>query len=151
MPDSAQNTPPKGDMEKAEKYINQLVELINQKKILVDHTDLSRFDPSTVQDHYTLKLEDYQIEISRSKHTESDKFSHVMIFNNFKNLSEGLPEKVILAFTYLTDGQFSKFKLVADRQIEERRKAEEEKQFNEALKPIDNLLDQASGEVSNKS
>lgn len=144
MSDPDQKTPPKGDSEKAEKYINQLVELINQNKLLVFHTDLKKFDPTSLQDHYTIALTDYQIEISHSKQPNSGKDSFVMIFNNFKHLAQGNGEKVILAYIYLADAQFSKFRIVADRQIEERRRLEEEKRFKEALVPIDNLLNQVS-------
>lgn len=142
MSDTNQTNPPKGDFDKADKYINQLAELINQKKIEVFHTDLKKFDPTTLQDHYTIKLQDYQIEISHSKQANTGKDSFVMIFNNFKNLSDGNGAKAILAYIYLADSHFSKFKIVADRQIEDRRRAEEEKRFKEALAPIDNLLSQ---------
>ncbi len=143
MSDTNQTNPPKGDFDKADKYINQLAELINQKRIEVFHTDLKKFDPTTLQDHYTIKLQDYQIEISHSKQPNTGKDSFVMIFNNFKNLSDGNGAKAILAYIYLADSHFSKFKIVADRQIEDRRRAEEEKRFKEALAPIDNLLSQA--------
>lgn len=148
MSDTNQTNPPKGDFDKADKYINQLVDLINQKRIEVFHTDLKKFDPTALQDHYTIKLQDYQIEISHSKQANTGKDSYVMIFNNFKNLSDGKGEKAILAYIYLADSHFSKFKIVADRQIEERRRAEEEKRFKEALVPIDNLLNQVQTQTS---
>jgi len=138
-------TPPRGDFEKAERYINQLVSLINQNKIEVGHTDLKRFDPTSLRDHYTISLREYQIEISHSKHVNTEKDSYVMIFNNLKNLSAGSGDKVILAYIYLADSQFSKFKIVAERQIQEKEKAEEEKKFKNALQPIDDLLNQAQG------
>lgn len=153
-----QKSPPKGDHEKAEKYVNQLTELINQNKLQVIRTDLKKFDPSSLYDHYTISLDDYQIEISHSKQPDSDepsspegKHSFVMIFNNFKNIAEGRGEKVILAYIYLTDAQFSKFKIVAGRQIEEKRRAEEAMRFKEAMAPIDNVLDQASSQPSSES
>ncbi len=147
MSDSSNQTPPRGDFEKAERYINQLVGLINQNKIEAFRTDLKKFDPTTLHDHYSVSLRDYQIELSHSKQPDSNKDSYVMIFNNLKQLSEGRGEKVILAYIYMTDSQFGKFKLVADRQIEQKRKAEEEKRFSEALAPIDELLSQASGKA----
>lgn len=139
-------TPPRGDFDKAEKYINQLVSLINQNKVSVFQTDLKKFDPTSLKDHYTITLNEYQIEISHSNHPSTDKDSYVMIFNNLKNVSEGSAQKVILAFIYLADAQYSKFKIVADRQIHERERVEEEKKFKEALGPIDQLLDHASKE-----
>lgn len=144
MPD-VNSIPPRGDFDKAEKYVNQLVALVNQNKVEVWHTDLKKFDPTSLKDHYTIGLKEYQIEISHSKHPNTEKDSYVMIFNNLKNISEGSGEKVILAYVYLADSQFSKFKIVADRQIYERERAEEEKKFNQALEPIDQLLDQAKG------
>lgn len=144
MSDSDTKAPPRGDTEKAEKYINQLVDLINRKKIEVFRTDLKKFDPTSLQDHYTIALKDYQIEISHSKHPNSGKDSYVMIFNNLKNISNASSEKVILAYTYLADSHFSKFKIVADRQLEEKRRALEDKRFKEAIAPIDNLLEAVS-------
>lgn len=147
MSNQRTDNPPRGDFETAEKYINQLIDLLNERKIEVDHTDLKRFDPTTLQDHYTISLSEYQIEISHSKQPDSGKDSYVMIFNNMKQLAEGSGAKVILAYIYLADSQFSKFKIVADHYIAEKRKAEEERKFKEALEPIDQLLDQASANV----
>lgn len=148
MSDSSQNNPPKGDFETAEKYITQLVQLLNENKIEVNLTDLKRFDPTTLQTHYSVNLSDYQIEISHSKQPESGKDSYVMIFNNMKQISEGSPAKVILAYVYLTETQFSKFKTVADQFIAHKKKIEEETRFKEALKPVDELLSEASGELA---
>ena len=147
MSETDQKNPPRGDFQKAEEYINKLVDLLNRNKLQVIHTDLKKFDPTTLQDHYTVNLNTYHIEISHSKQPNTGKDSYVMIFNNLKNLAEGQGEKVILAYIYLADSQFSKFKIVADRQIEEKRRAEEERKFNEALQPIDELLDKAAGEA----
>ncbi len=144
MSDTADNTPPKGDIEKAEKYVNQLVDLLNRKKIETSKTDLRKFDPTYLQNHYTINLKEYQIEISHSTHQDTGKHSYVMIFNNLGNLSQAGGGKAILAYIYLTDSQFSKFKIVADRDIEERRRVEEEKRFNEAIKPIEDILGEAS-------
>ena len=146
MSDTENKNPPRGDFQKAEEYINKLVELVNRNKLQVTHTDLKRFDPTTLQDHYTVNLNDYHIEISHSKQPDNGKDSYVMIFNNLKQLAEGA-EKVILAYVYLVESQFSKFKMIADRQLEEKRKAEEEKKFKEALAPIDELLDKAAGDA----
>lgn len=145
MSDTENKNPPKGDFQKAEKYITRLVDLVNRNKIQVTHTDLKRFDPTTLQDHYTISLSEYHIEISHSKQPNTGKDSYVMIFNNLKNIAAGQGEKVILAYIYLADTQFSKFKIVADRQIEEKRRAEEERKFKEALQPIDELLEKAGG------
>lgn len=144
MSEDTAQTPPKGDHQKAEKYLSQLIELINQNRIQATDTDLTKFDPSSLQTHYSIALRDYQIEISHSKQSNSGKDSFVMIFNNLKNVSEGSSEKVILAYVYLEEEQFSKFRIAADRQIAERKKAEEERKFKEVLEPIDELLNQVS-------
>lgn len=151
MSEPDHKTPPRGDFEKAEKYVNQLVELINQNKIHAIRTDLKKFDPSSLQSHYIIGLTEYQIEISHSKQPNSGKDSYVMIFNNLKKIAEGSGEKVILAYIYLNDAQFAKFKIVADRQIEEKRRAEEAIRFKEAMAPIDNVLNQASSQPSSES
>lgn len=146
MSDTSNYTPPRGDFEKAERYINQLVSLINQNKIEAFHTDLNKFDPTTLHDHYTVNLQEYQIELSHSKQPNTGKDSFVMIFNNLKQLAEGSGDKVILAYIYMADSQFTKFKLVADRQVEQKRKAEEDKKFQDALAPIDEILNKAAGD-----
>lgn len=139
---SANSNPPRGDYQKAEKYITQLCTLIGQNKIEVIHTDLKKFDPNSIQDHYRVTLEDYHIEVSHSKLPNTGSDSYVMLFTNLKNVAEGNADKTILAYTQLSDTQFQTFKEAAQAQIEERRRKEEEKRFNEALTPIDNLLNQ---------
>lgn len=134
------SAPPKGDFEKAEKYINQLVSLIEQNKIEALHTDLQKFDPSSIQDHYRIDLKDYQIEISHSKLPNSGADSFVMLFTNLKNVESGESDKVILAYLQLSDQQFHKFKTAAQSQIQEKQRLIEEKRFKEALNPIDDLL-----------
>lgn len=140
--DTANSNPPRGDYQKAEKYISELCTLIGQNKIDVIHTDLKKFDPNSIQDHYRITLEDYHIEISHSKLPNTGSDSYVMLFTNLKNVASGNADKTILAYTPLSDTQFQTFKEAAQTQIEERRRKEEEKRFNEALSPIDNLLNQ---------
>lgn len=145
MPDETPQTektpPPAGDSQKAEKYIITLIKLISNDKLDVFHTDLKRFDPSSLQDHYRLDLTDYQIEISHSKAATTGKDSYIMLFTNLKNVKEGCTEKIILAYMHLSDRQFHNFRIAADRQIDERKKAEEEKRFTQAMQPIDQVLD----------
>jgi hypothetical protein len=135
------SAPPKGDYQKAEKYINKLSLLAEQDKVEVVHTDLNKFDPGSIQDHYRIDLKDYQIELSHSKMPDSGVDSFVMIFTNFKNVQEGSTEKVILAYTQLTENQFKRFKSAAHTQLERKRREEEDKRFNAAIAPIDQLLE----------
>ncbi|MBI3485867.1 hypothetical protein HY025_02875 [Candidatus Daviesbacteria bacterium] len=152
--DNAQTSlepPPKGDPAKAQKYIDQLITLISEDKIEVFHTDLSKFDPSSLEDHFRVDLKDYLIEISHSKQPNSGKDSYVILFTNLRKIQEGSNEKVILAYMYLADEQFHKFKDAANQQIEKRKKLEEEQKLEEALAPIDSALKEASQTLNSES
>ncbi|MDO8577050.1 MAG: hypothetical protein Q7R82_01775 [Candidatus Daviesbacteria bacterium] len=137
---SAQLPPPSGDSEKADRYLTQLIELINADKLLVSHTDLSKFDPTSLQNHYRLDLKNYEVEVSHNKQPDSGEDFYVLLFNNLKLVNEKCTEKVILAYLHITGDKFAKFKTVADDQIERKRKEAEEKRFNEAMTPIDRAL-----------
>lgn len=140
--------PPSGDSQRAEKYINQLIPLVSQGKLTVDHTDLSKYDPSSLYDHYRIDMKEYQLEISHSKAPLTGKDSYVLLFNNLKDIEAGYTQKVILAYLVLTADQFKRLQEVADEQIETRKKIEEEKRFSQAMTPVDAMLDQiAKGEV----
>lgn len=145
-PDSQDNQtpPPSGDFQKASKYIETLVELINQDKITVNHTDLSKFDPSALQDHYRIDLEQYQVEVSHSKHPNNGKDSYVILFNNLQKVKDECLEKVILAYMHLDDEQFNSFKLASASQADRKKKLEEEKRLNQIMQPIDQILDDLS-------
>lgn len=148
MPNDIKLPPPSGDPQRAEGYVNQLVPLISQSKLKVSHTDLSKYDPSSLHDHYSLNLQEYQVEVSHSKQPTTGRDSYVILFNNLKNLSEGQTQKEILAYLVISEEQFKKIKDVADEQIETLKKIEEEKRFQEAMTPVDALLDKiAKGEV----
>jgi len=137
--------PPSGDPQKAEKYVLQLISLIEQDKLTISHTDLARFDPSSMQDHFQIDLKDYLVEISHSKHPESGKDSYVMLFTNIKNITNGDSQKVMLAYMHLDDTQFIKFRKSYADQLIRRKKLEEEKRLKEALLPVDEVLEQLSG------
>lgn len=134
--------PPIGDSEKAETYLGQITDLLTSDKLLVSHTDLSKFDPTSLQDHYRMDLADYEVEVSHNKKPDSGEDFYVILFNNLKKVNDQCTEKVILAYMHLTDTQFQKFKTVADDQIERKRKEAEEKRFKEAMAPIDSVLQQ---------
>lgn len=138
--------PPSGDTEKAGRYLTQLIELMNADKLLVSHTDLSKFDPTSLQNHYRLDLKDYEVEISHNKQPDSGKDFYVMLFNNLKKVGEKCTEKIILAYIHLSGDQFAKFQTVADDQIERKRKEAEEKRFKEAMAPIDSALAELTAE-----
>lgn len=146
MPDIASSNkqpdipPPSGDPKQAEKYINQLIELIDSDALEVSHTDLAKFDPTSLQDHYYLELKEYRVEVSHSKYPNSGKDSYIILFTNIKNLSDGSAEKIILAYMHLEENQFARFKKISLGQMERRRKAEEEKRLKNALEPVDRIL-----------
>lgn len=144
---SKANTPPSGDTKKAQKYIDKLVDLIDAEKIIALQTDLAQFDPNSFQDHYRIDLKDYRIEISHSKLPNSGEDVYIMVFTNLQKIrdekatGEDCTNKIILAYTKLTPQQFHQFKTSAQKQIEMIKKREEEKKFDEALNPLDKLLD----------
>ena len=133
--------PPGGDPTQAEKYITQLIQLIEQDKLTVNHTDLTKFDPSNLEVHYRLDLDDYQIEVSHSKHPNSGKDSYIILFNNLKKLAEKISEKVILAYMHLEHDQFTRFKKASLEQAERVKKVEEERKLKNALQPVDEILE----------
>lgn len=152
-PSSSQNSdippqlpPPSGDPGKADRYLTQLIELVNTDKLLVLHTDLSKFDPTSLQDHYRLDLKNYEVEISHNKQPDSGEDFYVILFNNLKLVNEKCTEKIILAYIHLSGDQFAKFKVVADDQLERKRKEAEEKRFKEAMAPIDSALAELAAE-----
>lgn len=136
--------PPSGGAEKADYYISQITELVSSDKLIVAHTDLSKFDPTSLQDHYRIDLKDFEVEVSHNKKPDTGEDFYVILFNNLKRINEKCAEKAILAYMNLTDGQFQKFKVVAQEQIERKRKEEEEKRFKEAMAPIDSVLENLS-------
>lgn len=142
--------PPIADPQMAEKYVDWLTDLINQDKLEVSHSDLKKFDLSCMEDHYRANLMDYDVEISHSKHPKSGEDIYVMVFNNISRISSEGGKPVILSYAHLTQDQFSMLKGVSDRQISRRLRAEEERKFKEAMKPIDEALDQLSEDVSEK-
>lgn len=135
--------PPAGDGEKAEKYLKQLIELINKNKLSVHHTDLDKFDATSIEDHYRMDLENYDVEINHSKQPDTGQDFYVMLFNNIKKIEdqgESCINKVILAYTHLTQSQFEDFKDAAEASIERIRKAKEAKRFASQMNPIDKIL-----------
>lgn len=148
MPDDYKLPPPSGDSQRADSYVTQLTGLISQNKLRVVHTDLSKFDPSSLHDHYSLDLKEYQVEISHSKQPTTGRDSYVVLFNNIKNLEQDETKKEILAYLIITEEQFKKLKDVADEQIETLKRIDEEKRFKAAMTPVDELINKISkGEV----
>lgn len=149
MPDELDQTtktnslPPIGDSLRAEKYIQKLIKLIDSDKLTVHHTDLSKFNLTSMADHYFTNLGDHQIEVSHSRLPESGADSYVLIFTNIKFIQEdSATQKVVLAYMHLETNQFIKFKSAADDQIKKVKRAEEEKKLNQVLEPVDQVLDQ---------
>jgi hypothetical protein len=134
--------PIQGNSQSAEKYLSQLMALIDQDKLKIAHTDLNKLSLTSLQDHYSLDLNEYQIELSHSKQAETGKDYYIMLFNNIKKMSACPPQKVILAYIHLTPEQFSNFKQTADAHIEKKRIEEEKKRFEETMAPIDQALEE---------
>lgn len=142
--DNTSLPPPSGDPEKADRYISKLIELINSDKLAISQTDLSKFDPTSLQNHYRLDLKDYEVEVSHTKQPDSGKDFYIILFNNLKYISGQCTEKVILAYMHLTEAQFKSFKSASDKQLERKRRQAEEKRLKEAMIPIDQILEQLS-------
>ena len=136
--------PPSGDAKQAEKYIEQLISLIDADKLDVTHTDLSQFDPSNLQDHYRVELDDHKVEMSHSKHPSTGKDAYVLLFTNIKNVSSGQSEKIILAYMHLDNNQFLRIRRAFLEQEDRKKKMEEERKLKEALKPVDQILEKLS-------
>lgn len=134
--------PPSGDALQAENYIRKLVHLIDKDIVEIAKTDLSQFTPGSLQNHYRIVLNDYHVEVSHNKHPQSDSDSYIMLFTNIKSYPHG--QKIILAYMHIHDIQFKDVKNAADKQVERAQKRAEEKRLKDALKPIDQILDEIS-------
>lgn len=136
--------PPAGNSEKAEKYLKQLINLINQDKLIVIHTDLNKFNIETIQDHYRMDLGDYDVEINHSKQPDTGQDIYIMLFNNIKKIQsqeQNCINKAILAYVHLTQNQFENFREAVNNATRRRWKKEETQRFSTVMAPIDNLLD----------
>lgn len=153
MSDSAfkeetQPKPPQGSEQKASEYITQITDLVNQDKLIVKHTDLSKHDPSNLQDHYRIELKEYMVEVSHSKDANTGRDSFVLLFTNLKNIRDGCSEKLILGYVHLTPQLFNQFKTAGVTQEARIKRQEEERLFNQNLQPINEALSEiASGKI----
>lgn len=140
MEPNSTTIPPIGDPQRADRYINSLVRLINKDKLGLTHTDLNKFDVTTMQNHYRVDLGDYDVEISHSIQPETNKDFYTIIFNNIKHISDGKSDKVVLGYVHLTDEQYGRFKVAADEYLERRRKEADRERFAQNLAPIEQIL-----------
>ena len=138
---SINTPPPVGDPQKAERYLSTIVGLINLDKIQVSPTDLSAFPQSTLKDHFRIKLQDYEIEISHNRAPETNNPSFIMLFSNSSLLKLGKADKVILAYLHLKEDQFNLFREAAFDQIERGQKQKDEEKFKEVMAPIDQIFE----------
>lgn len=137
-------SPPQGEKEQAEKYLQRLIDLIDKNKLQVTHTDLKKFDLSSIQDHYSISLDSYEVEVSHTKAPDSGQDFYIMLFNNVRKIqaSNGsCNEKIILVYFHLSPEQFRNFKTAAGSYIEKRRREEERKRFQEAMASVDQVLE----------
>lgn len=141
--DSTFSPPPSASPEHAEKYISWLTDLINRDQLEVYHSDLTKFSLDSMQNHYRVTLQDYEVEVSHNKQTSGEDL-YVILFNNLKNVATNACERTILSFAHLTKAQFDKFKQSADNQISRKERAEQEKKFKEVMAPLDSLLESLS-------
>ncbi|MDO8569960.1 MAG: hypothetical protein Q7R97_00040 [Candidatus Daviesbacteria bacterium] len=151
MPENTNSSilpPPSGSPEQAQKYLEKLIGLLDQEKVLVTHTDLSKLDPSSLQDHYYITLNDYHVEVSHTKKADTGEDFYVLLFNNLKQVRDGCSEKVILAYMNFTSEQFEEFKKSAKVQLDKIKAREDAKRFAEAMEPIDQALENLNNSSS---
>lgn len=134
------STPPIGDHEQAEKYITQIISAVRSGNFDLVHSDLSKFDPSSFQDHYRLDMGEFHAEVSHSKHPQSGSDIFSLIFTSVDKMRQGQTNQAILSYLPLTAEQFSKFKSTAEAYFAEQKRLAEEKRFKSAMQPIDSLL-----------
>jgi hypothetical protein len=147
MDPNSSTLPPLGDPGKADKYIASLARLIAKDKVTLTHTDLNKFDVTTMQNHYRVDLGEYEVEVSHSVQPETNKDFYTIIFNNTKKLQDGKTDKVILGYIHLTDDQYGRFKISADEYLERRQKDLDKERFAQNLAPIEQLLSQMDSEA----
>ena len=135
-----QNLPPTTDPDKARAYLDKLISLINQRKFPLTHSDLNKFDACGMVDHYRIDLGNYFAEISHSKHPNSGKDVFALVFTNIEKIRQGNQQEAILSYLPLTPDSFEHFKTAAEHHFELLRKEAEEKRFQAAMRPIDELL-----------
>lgn len=152
MPDES-NTPPIGNHQQAEKYLSQLIESLRRQQFPLTHSDLSKFEPCSFQDHYRIDLGQFHAEISHSKHPQSGADVYSLIFTSIDKIRSGQSNQAILSYIPLTGEQFSRFKSTAEAYFAEQKRLAEEKRFKAAMQPIDSLLktDQPDNSKSNNS
>lgn len=146
MPDD-QLPPPGAESDKAQRYVDSLIRLIGNEKVLVTQTDLKRYNSPSMEDHYRINLKDYDIELSHNKNPETSEETYIMIFNSIGLIDPQNPQPVVLAYVHLEMAHFMRLKQAADSQIEKIRKAKEEARFKATMQPIEQLLDQMGNDT----
>lgn len=148
MSDTALKSPPIGDQKYAEKYIDHLMEMLKWDKATLNHSDLKKYDPSTMQDHYRVNLGDYDAEVSHSINPNNGQNIYMLIFTNVAQIKAGQAQEAILSYIYLNEPLFSRFKTFAEGYFERKHREEEEKRFKTAMQPIDNIIAQSLSETN---
>lgn len=136
--------PPSGDNAKAEKYLSELIPLIQNNRVVVTATDLSTLGTTSLLAHYQIDIDQFRIEFGHSNHKESNTDSYLLVFNRLEKDIDGSTKKVVLAYVNLTEQQFASLKDLADKQITKIKQETEEKRFAEAMAPIDQILQRLS-------
>lgn len=137
--------PPVGNISKAQEYIEKLELLLDKDKCTLTHSDLTKYPSSSMLDHYRLDLGHYYAEISASKHPTTGQTIYCLLFTNIDKIKEGKADSAILSYLNLTPNLFEKFKEIANKYFERKKREAEEKRFTDAMKPVDELIDKALG------
>lgn len=151
MPEDTPNNPkippPIGNPKHVQKYLDQLIELIRCDKANLTHSDLKKYDPTTMQDHYRISLGAYDAEISHSINPNSNQDVYLLIFTNVAHIKTGLAHEAILSYLYLTEAAFQKFKTEAEIYFDRKRQEAEDRRFKETMKPIDDIIEASLSEA----
>lgn len=140
--DTKNHLPPIGDVSKAEKYIDRLIELMNKDKCTVTHSDLSKFGQSSMKEHFRISLGSYDAEVSHSLNPHQ-KDIYILLFTNTTQIKEGKAKEAILAYINLSSELYKKIRMGVEDYLDRKFREAEQKRFNEAMQPIDDFIDQA--------
>ncbi len=146
MPDYS-SLPPAGNSKQGQKYVSKLTKLIYQDRLIAEHSDLKKFDLSCMQDHYRLNLENYEVELSHSKHPTTGDDMFVLLFNGLKSITN-IQDKAILSYIHLNQDQFQALKMACDQQIARTEVTRQQARFEETMAPIDQALDSLQNDDS---
>lgn len=150
MPNDNSPHPPIGDSKDAPNYISKLIAAFESERYTLVHSDLSKFDPCSIQDHYRVDLGDYHAEVSHSKHPQTAADVYSLIFTNIQKIRDGASNEAVLSYISLEKATFDHFKSAAERYFKDGERRAELRRFKEAMSPVDAILSPFNETTSSK-